>query len=177
MVFEYRRKVRGGAIMVDEKEDVRTEQTGEKAGKRGSKKLLVIIPVAIVIALAAGFVTYTQFIGGKGKPEEGRKEDRKDARVALVALDPFVLNLAEQGRFLKVTMQLELSDISYQPVVANKVPQLRDAIITLVSSKSAESVSSPEGKFQLKDEILLRANQAVGKDVFKNLYFTEFVMQ
>jgi len=53
----------------------------------------------------------------------------------------------------------------------------RDAIITLVSSKSAEAVSSPEGKLQLKDELLLRANQSVGKDVFKNLYFTEFVMQ
>jgi flagellar FliL protein len=41
------------------------------------------------------------------------------------------------------------------------------------------SISSPEGKFQLKDEILFRANQILGgeKDIIKNLYFTEFVMQ
>jgi flagellar FliL protein len=88
-----------------------------------------------------------------------------------------VLNLSERGRFLKVTMQFELTSAANQALVAEKTPQLRDAIITLVSSKSVEAVSSPEGKFQLKDELLLRANQAMGKDVFKNLYFTEFVMQ
>jgi len=74
-------------------------------------------------------------------------------------------------------MQFELTDLVNQQVVTEKTPQLRDAIITLVSSKSAESVASPEGKLQLKDELLLRANQSVGKDIFKNLYFTEFVMQ
>jgi len=48
-----------------------------------------------------------------------------------------------------------------------------------VSSKSLNSISSPEGKFQLKDEVLFRANQIMGmdKDIFKNLFFTEFVMQ
>ncbi len=74
-------------------------------------------------------------------------------------------------------MQFEIDDPSNQPLVNERIPKLRDSIITLLSSKSAESVSGPEGKFQLKDELLLRTNQAMGKDVFKNLYFTEFVMQ
>jgi flagellar FliL protein len=95
-----------------------------------------------------------------------------------MALDPFVLNLAEPGRFLKVTMQIEIADAALQPAVETRIPQLRDAVITLVSSKSADSVSTPDGKFQLKDDLLLRANQAMGEGVtFKNLYFTEFVMQ
>ena len=44
---------------------------------------------------------------------------------------------------------------------------------------SINAIASPEGKFQLKDEILFRANQVMGgeKEAFKNLYFTEFVMQ
>jgi hypothetical protein len=29
----------------------------------------------------------------------------------------------------------------------------------------------------LKDELLLRENQVMGRDVFKNLYFTEFIRQ
>jgi flagellar FliL protein len=118
-------------------------------------------------------------VGGKGKSHDDKKDekDKKEVKTALVALDSFVLNLAEQGRFLKVTMQLELVDAANLPLVTEKTPQLRDAIITLMSSKSVEAVSSAEGKLQLKDELLLRANQAVGKDIFKNLYFTEFVMQ
>jgi flagellar FliL protein len=115
----------------------------------------------------------------KGKSGAGaeHKEAKEDAKSALVAMDPFVVNLSEHGRYLKITMQFELSDIANQDLVTSKSPNLRDAIITLLSSKSAEAVSGPEGKFQLKDELLLRGNQAVGKEVFRNLYFTEFVMQ
>lgn len=163
--------------MADEKGAAENPETAQEKAPRKVNKMLFIIAGAVVLALAAGFVTYTQFIA-KGKSGEGhKKEDAKDVKAMLVPLDPFVLNLAEQGRFLKVTMQLELAEASQQQGISDRIPQLRDAIITLVSSKSSESVSTPEGKFQLKDELLLRANQAIGKDVFKNLYFTEFVMQ
>ena len=154
------------------------EATEPKKTKPGKKKLLIIIAGAIIICLASGYFAYTMLVGKKGKPEQlSQAKAAETAKVELLALEPFVMNLAEQGRFLKVVVQFELADKSYQPMVADKIPQLRDAIIILVSSKSFNSITGPEGKFQLKDEILLRANQAVGKDVFKNLYFTEFVMQ
>jgi len=150
---------------------------GEEKPRPGSKSLILII-VVLVVALAGGIAAYLFLFSGSHKAAaEVKKEEPKEAKASLVALDAFVLNLAERGRFLKVTMQFELTEAANLPLVSDKTPQLRDAIITLVSSKSVESVSSPEGKFQLKDELLLRANQAMGKDVFKNLYFTEFVMQ
>lgn len=158
-----------------EEKDSAPEQ--EQTKKPGNKKSLLIVTVILVIALAGGAAAYIAFFSS-GQSHEAGKESKKALKPALIALDPFVLNLAEHGRFLKVSMQLEIEDSSQQALVNEKIPQLRDAIITLVSSKSAESVSSPEGKFQLKDELLLRANQAVGGGVvFKNLYFTEFVMQ
>lgn len=162
--------------MAEEKEKGEAEEAKEKPAKKGNKSLLIVIGI-LVLALAGGVAAYMQFAGGKGKEEAKNQEKKPVAKTALIAIDPFVVNLAEQGRFLKVTMQFELGDVANQQIVTDKMPQLRDAIITLVSSKSADAVSSPEGKFQLKDDLLLRANQAVGKDIFKNLYFTEFVMQ
>jgi flagellar FliL protein len=126
---------------------------------------------------AGGFIGY-KLMASKG--DGGGEEQKIEKAVARVfALDPFVLNLADQGRYLKMTVQFELSDKSMMQSVQTRTPQLRDTIITLVSSKSLSSISSPEGKFQLKDEVLFRANQIMGmeKDIFKNLYFTEFVMQ
>lgn len=152
-------------------------QEGEeiKEKKSGSKKMIIIIAIAALLAVAGGFFAYTQLIAkGKGGESSKKEEEKKSV---LIPLDPFVVNLAEQGRFLKVTMQLELSDSTNQAIATERVPQFRDAIITLISSKSAESLSSPEGKIQLKDELLLRLNQSAGKDIFKNIYFTEFVMQ
>lgn len=158
--------------MEEEKVDVPEGEKKEK--KSGNKKMIIIIAVAAVLAIAGGFFTYTQLVA-KGKEESHKKEETK--KTVLIPLDPFVVNLAEQGRFLKVTMQLELIDEVNQPMAAEKVPQFRDAIITLISSKSAEALASPEGKIQLKDELLLRLNHTSGKEIFKNIYFTEFVMQ
>jgi len=163
--------------MADEKDETELEAEQTNKARKSNKSLFIVIGI-IVLALAGSITAYVLFFGGKGASAEAKHhEEKKEVKTALVALDSFVLNLAEQGRFLKVTMQFELTDLVNQQVVTEKTPQLRDAIITLVSSKSAESVASPEGKLQLKDELLLRANQSVGKDIFKNLYFTEFVMQ
>ena len=167
--------------MAEEKEDAHPdEEKSEKAtqSKKSNKGLFIVIGI-IVVALAGGIAAYTLLFSSKGgeSSAETKHELKKDTKTSLIALESFVLNLAEQGRFLKVTMQFEIADQANLPSVTERTPQLRDAIITLMSSKSAEALSSPEGKLQIKDELLLRANQAVGKDVFKNLYFTEFVMQ
>ncbi len=152
-------------------------QKGETK-KRSSKKLLIVIIGAVFILAGGGFLAYTMLLSEKEKATETENHKKEEIlKPVLFSIDPFVVNLSKPGRYLKVTMQFELKDESYQEMAKQKIPNLRDIIITLVSSKSFSSVSGPEGKFQLKDEILLRANQVVGKDVFKNLYFTDFVMQ
>ncbi len=163
--------------MAEEKQEAPQEEPKAARTKKSNKSLFIVIGI-IVVALAGGVGAYALVFSGKGSgAADAKHEEKKDVKTALVALDSFVLNLAEQGRFLKVTMQFELADAANQQMVTDRMPQLRDAIITLVSSKTAESLASPEGKLQIKDELLLRANQAIGKDIFKNLYFTEFVMQ
>jgi len=161
--------------MADEKEELKEETPAPP--KKGSKTLIIIIVAAAVVLGAGGFAGYKLLAG---KKSDGKiHEEKSDAKTSIIALDPFVLNLADHGRYLKVTIQLEVSDQTLSEKVKEKTPQLRDTIITLVSSKSLNSISSPEGKFQLKDELLFRANQVLGmdKDIFKNLFFTEFVMQ
>lgn len=187
--------------MAEEKDAPDPEEGGEgktkesKPKKGLNKKLLIIIIAAALVLTGAGVGAFL-LLGGKGKKSSeteqaaepaagGDHGAAKDAhgekggagKSNLVAFEPFILNLAEQGRFLKMTMQVELANAGYQAMVADKSPQLRDAIITLVSSKSVESLTSPEGKMQLKDELLLRINMAMGKDAVKSIYFTEFVMQ
>lgn len=161
--------------MADEKDELKEEAPAPP--KKGNKTLIIIIVAAVVVLGAGGFAGYKLLAGKKG--DDTTKQEKSDLKTAIVALDPFVLNLADHGRYLKVTIQLEVSDQKLSETVKEKTPQLRDTIITLVSSKSLNSISSPEGKFQLKDELLFRANQVMGmdKDMFKNLFFTEFVMQ
>ncbi len=164
--------------MADEKDEVQ-EGTPTPAQGKGNKMLIIII-VAVTVVLAVGGVLAYTLMGSKGEDVEAETKKVEEKKESVIfALDPFVLNLADHGRYLKVSIQFEITDESMHEFVKTKTPQLRDTIITLVSSKSLNSISSPEGKFQLKDEVLFRANQILGmeKDIFKNLFFTEFVMQ
>ncbi len=163
--------------MADENNELQDGAPDVPKKKGSSKKLLIIIIAAAVVLGAGGFVGFKLVAGKGGEENTAASEEKKNT--SIVALDPFVLNLSDRGRYLKVTIQFEVSDETYTELVKEKTPQLRDTIITLISSKSINAISSPEGKFQLKDELLFRANQVMGldKDVLINLYFTEFVMQ
>jgi len=145
--------------------------------KKKSRLLLIIAPIALVALAAGGYFGYTFLSHGKVKAETAKKDAKKDGKVVLFSVDPFVVNLSEPGRYLKVTMQFELSGEIDEKSVTEKVPILRDVIITLIGNQTYDYAASTEGKVQLKDEILLRTNRLFGKEVFRNLYFTDFVMQ
>jgi flagellar protein FliL len=65
------------------------------------------------------------------------------------------------------------------PVLTEKMPLLRDAIIGVLSAKSAKEVLSVDGKDLLKEEILEVINEVLGFDeeIFVKVYFVEFLVQ
>lgn len=66
-------------------------------------------------------------------------------------MDQFVVNfLSESGsRFLKTTLNLELSEQTLSPEIDKKEPLIRDIIIRNLSSKTYEDVSTSKGKERL----------------------------
>jgi flagellar FliL protein len=164
--------------MADEKDEKLENEEGEepKKKKKGKGMLLIVIIAAASIAAGAGlyFAVFSKS-GGEAKKEEKKAEEAG----VVFALEPFVVNLSDPTgtRFLKVTMQIEVAGPAVMEKAKAKTPQLRDAIITLLTSKSADALISPEGKLQLKDELNIRANQILGENSVKNVYLTDFVMQ
>jgi flagellar FliL protein len=93
-------------------------------------------------------------------------------------MDPFIVNLADaEPRFLKVTIKLELDGAPAKAEVSERSPQVRDAILILLSSKDAQTLKPTAGKLQLRDEILQRINALLATGQARNAYFTEFVVQ
>ena len=170
----------------DEGAEGEGEQVEAEKPSKGRIKIIIIIAVAVIVLSAGGFIGYKMFLGGgnsKGghegasKHEEANPEEKLLGAAAMVKMEPFIANLTDKRRYVKITLEVEVVDKAYEEKVVAKTPNLRDAIIILLSSKSSETLGTIEGKLQLKDEILVRLNQVMEKEVFKNIYFTDFVMQ
>ena len=58
------------------------------------------------------------------------------------------MNLADSGgkRYLRVTMALELSDPEALTNIESRLPQIRDAILMILPTKTFDEVSTTEGK-------------------------------
>lgn len=166
--------------MADEK-DVAPE-----GGKKKSKlKLIIIIVILLVVLGAGGFVAMKFLAGGSGDksnkpPSETPAENKIDELGPLYPFESFIINLADSGgsRYLKVTLQVELDTTEGLSAELDKrKPQLRDAILTVLSTKRYEDVSSGQGKIILKKEIIRQLNRLLPKGKVTQVYLTEFVAQ
>ncbi len=99
-------------------------------------------------------------------------------------IDPFVVNLADAGsrRYLRTSMKLELRKAAEsEPLLTERMPQVRDAILVLLSGKMSDQLLTSEGKTALRTELITLLNKVLKKKKLKkpvkNLYFTEFLIQ
>ena len=161
----------------DEEKEIQEEQ--KEKPKKKIKILPIVIALVALVAVAVGayFISPVLFSGKSAESEKAT--ETKATEGVNFSLEPFVVNLMDQGgtRYLKVSVQLELSNPKVSENAKNKTPQIRDAIITLLTNKTSEELITPEGKLLLKDEIKQRANQILGEGNVINVYLTDFVMQ
>ena len=97
----------------------------------------------------------------------------------LLALEPFIANLADDGgrRYLKATFQIDFGSAAVPASMQVHLPQVRDLLLTLFTSKTYDDIRTPDGKQQLREEIIGRVNQVLDRDLAKAVYFTEFIVQ
>ena len=74
-------------------------------------------------------------------------------------------------------MELELNADAVRVEIDRRMPQFKDTILTLLSSKTYEDVSSLEGKLQLRAEMISMLNRYLQSGSIENIYFTEFIVQ
>jgi flagellar FliL protein len=170
------------------------EKTAEPAAAEakpagGGKGKLIVIAVVVLALGGGGFAAWELgLVGGHGGDQAEAKEQEPGGHAgargaprpgALEPLDPFVANLSDEDgrRYLKATLQVEFFDPSVPSDYHDRMPQARDMLLTLFSSKTFAEVRTPQGKAVLRDEIVNRLNTVMNRDAVKAVYFTEFIVQ
>ncbi|PKN77106.1 MAG: flagellar basal body protein FliL [Deltaproteobacteria bacterium HGW-Deltaproteobacteria-10] len=164
--------------------DKKEETEGEEQvtdGKKSSKLKWIIIAVIAVLVLGGGGAGAYFFLF-KSKPPAAEKKQAEAAKPQVAVfwpMEPFVVNLIdnEGERYLKVVMQLEVSDAAGLDELNMLKPKIRDSILDLLSSKTFKEMIDPIGKQRLKEEIVLKTNGLLTKGKIIKVYFGEFVIQ
>jgi flagellar FliL protein len=155
--------------------------------KKINKWLIVILGLILLSGAGIGAIIFfapqavpdsLDFLGTKD-PVKGHKETAKKSQGYIYNMEPFVVNLADpnQPRYLKIRISLESKEIKVNEEYEKRSPQLRDMILTLLSTKSYKDISDSEGKNRLREEITSRLNQLLSSFQVKAVYFTEFMIQ
>lgn len=191
--------------MAEEETTESTEE--EAAAEGGGKSSLIMMIGAAVAALGVGAgAAYVAIkpdadrlaeleaqVAAEGETEAGDAATMEEGAEAtgdvaaggeafaerVLALDPFVVNITghDYARYLKVKIELEAESPTVRTELEERLPQVRDGVIVLLSSRRLSDVTDFEGKVLLKEAIAERINGMLESGAVRQVMFTEFVVQ
>src|SRR5262249_13074967 len=136
---------------------------GGGAHAKAKKSPLLLIAVALFALLGGGGAGW-YFLGHKSDAHSAQ-EPKHGAAPIFVTLEPFVVNLAgDTQHYLQVGIDLRVVDPHLPDQIKAHLPEVRNAVLLLLSSKSADQLSSVEHKNQLRYEIREAVNKPLGID-------------
>lgn len=152
-------------------------QIEEEKVKRKPNKLVIIIVImsfvilvgAVAMVFVATDITISDVISKFQKHEE-----------YVMPLDSFVVNLDTEGKgstYLKTQMSLLYTEEDYGKTLENKTSQIRDLIIKDLMEYKPDDLLINGGLATAKMKIRSSINAALGEDMVKEIYFTEFLIQ
>ncbi len=181
-------------------EEKTTAQVGEDAGTEekkasgGSKKLILfggiglgVLVIGVVLALFVLKPMMSGSDGGQATTEETdnhaeKKADKEKGGAEtslLYAVKDIVVNPAGTGgtRFLSVSFGFELGSPELASEFEEREPLVRDALITILSSKTVAELTDARQKEIVRYQVKRRLSKLLHTDEISGVYYTDFVLQ
>jgi len=160
-------------------EEIKKETTEKEDSKKSFPLKWIVIAFAIVALGAVAFGGWWYYRTHLStSPKEEPKQPVKVKKL-FWPINSIIVNLMDDngGRYLKITIQLELSNKDCISELDSLKPEIMDSLLSLLSSKTYKDVATFQGKQRLRDEIALRLNNYLSKGQITKVYFTEFIIQ
>lgn len=152
---------------------------GPESPKKAKHILWLTIGGVLLLFGGVGLLTRSYLIGNGGNAESARLADRVRSTMNL---DSFLVNLADPDatRFIKVTFRLGLNENSLGEALRDDPVTLaatRDAIISILGTRTSDELLSAEGKEKLKRDIREAVGKVLPRGKIIEVYIMDFVVQ
>ncbi|MCH9670182.1 MAG: flagellar basal body-associated FliL family protein [Gammaproteobacteria bacterium] len=157
------------------------ELSEETAGSKTARWWWVGLLVAAMIALSVVGALYG--FGIIGGDVAGDKDAPRQEAIYVSVEPPFTVNFSGDGnaRYLQVGMDIMTRDPDVREQLERHMPVIRNDLVLLLSSKTAEDLGTLEGKEELQQETLSAVRRVIEDETdltgVEAVYFTSFVMQ
>lgn len=171
--------------------------------KKISGKTIVLIAGGVVVLIIIGVIVM-MLLGGDDEPEpvdpveeqieelaqgeaaeqaaEKSEADKtpEELQLLFIPLDERVYNLKTDGNgssFLRMRISLEVDRESYRAEIESKIPRILDELNVYLRELRPSDLNGGAGILLLKEELMMRINQAVAPARVKDVLFQDFVVQ
>ena len=146
---------------------------------RRGKLLIVLVVVVIVLLGGAGGGFWWWRSTHKAPETEAPPAAPQGA--AIIPLEPFMVNLADQeaSRFLRIAVRLVIDEERDAAVIEKdpvRLARVRSAVLEVLTTQHSGALVTPEGKAELKKSIMERSTAVLNLEV-RDVLFTDFVVQ
>jgi flagellar protein FliL len=173
--------------MAEKKEAPPAVEDVADAPKPKKKKTLLIVILAVLL-LGGGGAGWWFTMGKKpADPKaaaEASKHEAESKPPVYTRLDIFTVNLQKtesEDAYLQTEFQLKVADEKVAEAIKVRSPEIRNALLLLLSSKNKAELVTIEGKQKLSEQIVANTNKIIGakdeKHGVEGVYFTTFVIQ
>ena len=165
----------------------------EEGGKRGSKRLLLIIGLVVLLILGLASGAYfsglldpvVNMITGEETEQQAPAEGEGDGpapvgKAVFYDLPEMVVNLNAASReqeFLKIRISLEVASQEDVKKVEQVMPRIVDNFQVYLRELRVQDLQGAAGMYRLREELLRRVNAAVEPAVVKDVLFQEMLVQ
>jgi flagellar FliL protein len=145
---------------------------------RGGKLTLIIISAVLLLGAGGGGTAWYL-----SQAQDGAQTPAKQKPPAFLSLETFTVNLqSEHGdQHLQTNLTLKMVDAEAAELIKLHMPEVRNRVLLLLSSKAASQIAAVDGKKKLASELLAEIKQPFSENApehaVQSVLFTSFVIQ
>ena len=141
---------------------------------------ILLVQIVVVYFLISKFFApaVAQNLPAKGTAVEEKKSGEEQTPQIVVIKDVIVNPAGTNGSHLLVTtVGLEVPTIEGKTELEQKEVQTRDILVTILTGKRMDELTTPEQKEILREEIHLRINKILKAGPLSKVYISKFILQ
>jgi len=148
---------------------------------RGKKMLIIIAAVVLLVVVTVAAILLFMPKQGADGEQQAEVAAEEEHPPVYEKLDSFTVNLADGEAYLQVEIHLLVADATVQEKIKLHMPEVRDGVIRLLSSRTSEDLSVLEGKDKLAADVQKQINDVLRvtkpDEGVRKVLFNAFIIQ